>query len=54
MTAYPRDPRSRFSRRGGRVELTLVLDEVDEHVVAEGLGRGEERPAPVDLGQLSR
>jgi hypothetical protein len=33
-------------------ELTFVLDEVDQHVVAEGLGRGEECPAAVDLGEL--
>jgi len=33
-------------------ELALVLDEVDQHVVAEVLRRGEERPAAVDLGEL--
>src|SRR5437588_69212 len=29
----------------------LLLDEVDQHVVAQRLGGGEEGPAPVELGQ---
>ena len=33
-------------------ELAAVGHEVDEHVVAERLGGGEERPALVQLGQL--
>src|SRR5439155_26329078 len=33
-------------------ELALLLDEVHQDVVAQGLGGGEERPAPVHLRQL--
>ena len=47
-------PRRLFSRRGDRGELAAVLDEVDQHVVAERLGRREERPAAVDRRELSR
>src|SRR6476646_1582940 len=36
----------------GAQQLTLLLDEVDQHVVAEGLGRREERPALVQLREL--
>src|SRR5438046_2953377 len=30
----------------------LLLDEIDQHIVTEGLGGGEERPTAVHLGQL--
>ena len=42
------DPRS-VELAGAALLLAAVVEEVDEHVVAEGLGRGEERPAPVHL-----
>ena len=49
----PRTRTVRSTRRAAFVcSERLLLDEVDEHVVAEGLGRGEERPAPVHLGEL--
>ena len=35
-----------------RCSSVALLDEVDEHVVAERLGRGEERPAAVHLREL--
>ena len=43
--------RVQLARAAAAGLLALVLDEVDEHVVAERLGRREERPAAVDLGQ---
>src|SRR5262245_25616086 len=33
-------------------QFAPMLDEVDEHVVAERLGRREERSSPVELGEL--
>ena len=43
-----------LSGRGDRraAHLKLLLDEVDQHVVAQGLGGSEERPPLVEAGQL--
>jgi hypothetical protein len=36
----------------GRTNCPAVLQEIDEHVVAESLRRGEKGPSPVQLGHL--
>src|SRR5271156_165933 len=36
----------------GGAEYPAVLEEVDQHVAAQGVGGGVERPAPVDPGDL--
>src|ERR1700712_910055 len=49
----PRAGRRSAGAAGGTTagELLLVLDEVDEHVVAERLGRREERAPAIDRRQ---
>src|SRR5580698_100001 len=36
----------------GRTNRAAMLQEVDEHVVTEGLGRGEKGPSPVEFRHL--
>src|SRR5436305_318059 len=55
MSSAPHGGRRRRWISAGAAAATAqgaaLLDEVDQHVVAQGLGGGEEGPAPVHLGE---